>query len=324
VTTGHDMLVAAPERWDEAGFAVPAIRALMASGLGLGVLCKAEQKDFWETLGNCEVLAYPLKARPKVIAAEIPTGNWQAALVWEPGSAADAVKLAGIPRRIGPSERKLNKQLTHPLAMVSNPLDHRVRYYLSAVEEMGVNTLDPRFFAPAVIGIEPVMEAVLLCPDSDFGPTHEWSLDRWQDIGKRLLENGCRVTVAGVDGGRGLGKRLAADLGAEVEFFQASPLAGALPLLAVHGLVIAADGSLPHLAGHVGATCVTLFGPNDPAWKRPLGRRHAVVRRHVECAPCFLAKCPMDMRCQNELSVDRVWSVIQEKLGAHLSQAVNG
>jgi hypothetical protein len=44
----------------------------------------------------------------------------------------------------------------------------------------------------------------------------------------------------------------------------------------------------------------------------------------VECAPCLLAKCPMDMRCQNELSVDRVWSVIQEKLGAHLSQAVNG
>jgi ADP-heptose:LPS heptosyltransferase len=318
------MLVAAPERWDEAGFAVPAIRALTASGLGLGVLCKAEQKDFWETLGSCEVLAFSQKVKPKLIAAEIRDVGWQAALVWETGFAADAVKIAAIPRRIGPSERKLNKQLTHPLAMVSNPLDHRVRHYLSAVEEMGINTLDPRFFAPAVIGIEPVMEAVLLCPDSDFGPTHEWPLERWKAIARKLLETGCRVTVAGVDGGRGLGKRLADDVGSEVEFFQASPLAGALPLLAVHGLVIAADGSLPHLAGHVGATCVTLFGPNDPAWRRPLGKRHAVVRRHVECAPCLLAKCPMDMRCQNELSVDRVWSVIQEKLGAHLSQAVNG
>jgi len=318
------MLVAAPERWDEAGFAVPAIRAMMAAGLGLGVLCKAEQKDFWETLGDCEVVAYPLKARPKVIAAELRNENWQAALVWEPGFAADVSKLAGISRRIGPSERKLNKQLTHPLGVVPNPLDHRVRYYLSAVEEMGINTLDPQFFAPAEIGIQPVPDAVLVCPDSDFGSTHEWSLDRWQDIAKRLLERGCRITVAGVDGGRYLGKRLASDLGPEVEFFQASPLAGALPLLAVHGLVIAADGSLPHIAGHVGATCVTLFGPNDPAWKRPLGRRHAVVRRHVECAPCLLAKCPMDMRCQNELSVDRVWSVVQEKLGAMPLVAGNG
>src|SRR5690606_5787049 len=96
----------------------------------------------------------------------------------------------------------------------------------------------------------------------------------------------------------------------------AAPLAGALPLLAAHSLVIAADGSLPHLAAHVGSTCVTLFGPNDPAWRRPLGRRHLVVKRHVECAPCLLAKCPMDLRCQNELETGRVRQAVLEKLGA--------
>jgi hypothetical protein len=39
-----------------------------------------------------------------------------------------------------------------------------------------------------------------------------------------------------------------------------------------------------------------------------------VVRRHVECAPCLLAKCPLDMRCQNELETDRVWQAVREKL----------
>jgi len=159
-----------------------------------------------------------------------------------------------------------------------------------------------------------VATAVLLCPGSDFGPSHEWPLDRWLEIARHLMENGRRVTVAGVDGGRGLGKILAENLGEGVGFFHASPLAGALPILAAHGLVVAADGSLPHLAAHAGATCVTLFGPNDPAWKRPLGRRHAVVRRHVECAPCLLAKCPLDGRCQNELDADRVWCAVLEKL----------
>jgi len=69
-----------------------------------------------------------------------------------------------------------------------------------------------------------------------------------------------------------------------------------------------------HLAAHVGATCVTWFGPNDPGWKRPLGRRHVVVRRHVECAPCFLPKCPLDGRCQRELDALRVWNAVREKL----------
>ena len=308
------MLVAAPERWDEACFAVPALRAMVASGLGVGVLCAGEQREFWETIDGLAVVPFPPKARSKAVAAEI-RGNWQASLAWNAGFAAEVFKIAGIPRRLGQEERKLKKLLTHPLAFTIGPLEHRVRYYLAAAEELGIGTAKPEFFAPASLGIEPVAGAVLLCPGSDFGPSHEWPVERWVEIAKRLIENGCRITVASVDGGRGLAKVLAENLGKSAEFFHAAPLAGALPVLAVHGLVIAADGSLPHLAAHAGATCVTLFGPNDPAWKRPLGKRHAIARRHVECAPCLLPKCPLDMRCQKELAVDRVWESVSRILG---------
>ena len=306
--------MAAPERWDEACFAVPALRALVASGVGAGVLCAAAQRGFWETVEGLTVIDFPLRAKPRAVAAGI-SGNWEASLAWETGLAAEAFKIATIPRRLGADERKLTKLLTHPLGFTTGPLEHRVRHYLAAVEEIGIETGRAEFFAPASLGIVPEPGAVLLCPDSDFGPSHEWPVERWVEIGRKLIESGKRVTVTSVDGGRGWGRILAQNLGESVEFFQTTPLAGGLPLLAVHGLVIAADGSLPHLAAHAGATCVTLFGPNDPAWKRPLGRRHAVVRRHVECAPCLLAKCPLDQRCQNELEADRVWQTVREKLG---------
>lgn len=307
------LLVAAPERWDEACFAVPAVRALVAAGLGAGVLCTNAQRDFWQMVPGLTVIDLPEKVKAKAVAAEI-AGKWQASLAWENGVAADIFKIANIPRRLGLDERKLNKLITHPLNYAAGPLDHRVRHYLSAVEELGIETVRAEFFAPAVLGIEPVAGAVLLCPGSDFGPNHEWPLEKWLQIADGILQSGRRVTVASVDGGRGLGKILANKLGDGAEFFHAVPLAGALPLLAIHGLVVAADGSLPHLAAFAGATCVTLFGPNDPAWKRPLGRRHAVVRHHVECAPCLLTKCPLDMRCQNELDAGRVWQAILEKL----------
>ncbi len=312
MTNSGGMLVAAPERWDEACFAVPALRALVASGLGTGVLCAAAQRGFWETVEGLTVIDCPVKAKARVLAAEI-SGKWEASLAWETGLAAEAFKIAAIPRRLGVGAGKLARMLTHPLGFSVGPLEHRVRHYLAAVEEMGIETGRAEFFAPAALGIQPVPGTVLLCPDSDFGPSHEWPVERWLEIGRKLLESGKRITVTGVDGGRGRGKFLAQNLGESVEFFQASPLAGALPLLAVHNLVVAADGSLPHLAAHVGATCVTLFGPNDPAWKRPLGRRHSVVRRHVECAPCLLAKCPLDMRCQNELEAYRVWQAVLKK-----------
>lgn len=307
------MLVAAPERWDEACFAVPALRAMIASGLGVGVLCRDEQRDFWETVAGLEVIAFAVGTKPKAAAAELK-GSWQAALLWDAGFVAEVTKLADVPRRVGPNTRKLAKRLTHPLAFSANPLDHRVRFYLSAAAEMGINTHKPEFFASADLGIESVPGTVLVCPDSDFGPSHEWKLEGWLEIACSLIESGHRVTIAGLQGGRGLGKLLAAKVGDDAEFFQAAPLSGTLPLLAVHGLIIAADGSLPHLAAHVGGTCVTLFGPNDPAWKRPLGKRHAVVRHHVECAACLMAKCPLDMRCQRELGTGRVLAAVAQKL----------
>jgi ADP-heptose:LPS heptosyltransferase len=307
------MLVAAPGRWDEACFAVPALRALMASGLGVGVLCREEQADFWRTLPGLVVVTMPVNRRPKELAGRL-RGMWRAALLWEHGTAADIVALAGIPRRLGPAGRPLAKRLTHPLPWAEEPQSHRVRYYLSLVGQAGIRTEDPAFFVPADMGIAPETGTVLLSPDSDFAANHEWPLERWLEIARKLAGHGCRITVAGMHRQNGVARQLAARMEEVGAFFHADPLAGTLPLLAVHGLVVAADGSLSHLAAHAGATCVTLFGPNDPVWKRPLGKRHAVVRRHVECAPCLLPKCRLDMRCQNELEVERVWSVIRSKL----------
>ena len=101
--------------------------------------------------------------------------------------------------------------------------------------------------------------AVMLSPDSDYGVSHEWPIERWQEVGESLKLAGKRITVAGVNGGRNLGKILAEKLGDGVEFFHAAPLSGVLPLLAVHGLIIAADGSLPHLASHAGCGVRSLF-----------------------------------------------------------------
>ena len=93
------MLVAAPERWDEACFAVSALRALAASGLHTGVLCSEAQRDLWATVEGVTVLDFPLGAKAKSVAAEI-SGNWEASLAWEYGFSAEVFKIAGIPRRL--------------------------------------------------------------------------------------------------------------------------------------------------------------------------------------------------------------------------------
>lgn len=309
--TSGDMIVAAPERWDEACFSVPALRAMIASGMKTAVLCPESQVEFWSTVPALTVI--PLTSKAKILAKEI-SGNWQASLAWETGTASDVFQIAAIPRRLGADERKLKKQLTHPLTISASPREHRVRHYLSALDAMGIPSAKPEFFASADLGIDPVDGSVLLCPGSDFGSNHEWPIERWVELAKKIITSGLHVSVASIAAGRGLGKILSDNLGKSAETFQVRSLAELLPISAARSLIITADGSLPHLASHAGATCVVLFGPNDPVWKRPLGKRHAIIRRHVECAPCLLPKCPLDLRCQRELDVDRVWQAVIEKL----------
>lgn len=304
------MLVAAPERWDEACFAVPAVRALSASGLHVGVLCPERQRVLWESADVPVVIAFPEKSKARAVAAALE--GWQASFAFEDGLAAEAFARAGIQRRLGPQGKPLGKRLTHPIDLPGEPgpPEHRVRFYLSLVEALGVETKRPEFFAPADFGAVADPKSLLLCPDSDFGANHEWPMERWTELAAALSGEGFSLTVAVMASGRDLGSKLAAaaEPGLAVE---AMTLSGeAFPKLAAFARVVSADGSLPHLAAHAGAKCVTLFGPNDPHWKRPLGRRHAVVRRHVECAPCLLPKCPLDLRCQRELEVERVLAAV--------------
>ena len=301
------MLVAAPERWDEACFAVPAVRALGASGMRVGVVCAHGREDFWRALAEVEVVISP---------ENTDLSAWEAALAWEYGPVVKAMRAAGVPRRIAPDgDRKLAKWATHRVALDVDVREHRVRHYLATVEALGVGTRETVFFEGADVGGVRMEGAVLLCPDSDFGVSHEWPLGRWVELGRVLRDaHGVRVAVAMIEGGRGMAAGLVDGLGDGVETLDATDLAGALAGISGYPLVVAADGSLPHVAGFAGATCVVLFGPNDASWRRPLGKHHEVVSEHVECAPCLMAKCPLDLRCQERLDVARVVAAVLKKL----------
>ena len=309
MSRGKGMLVALPERWDEACFAVPAVRALVRSGLIGALVCYEEQESFWKTVSSLPCFTFSHKTSAGQLA-KLLGNDWEASLVWESGIAAQAFAKAKIARRLGPASANLKKLITHPLQAREAPTEHRVRLYLNTCQEMGISVNHPEFFVPASLGIPAKPKSVLLCPDSDFGPSHEWPLDRWQLVAEHLLEKGRHITVAGWSGGRNLGKILTDRLGGEVEFFHAAPISAAIPTLATFQHIIAADGSLPHLAAYTGGICITLFGPNDPNWKRPLGKQHSVVKHHVECAPCLSPKCKMDNRCQSELQVAVVLNAI--------------
>lgn len=319
---GGNVLFAAPESWDEACFSAPALRAIRSARptCTLGVICHERQLEFWQSIhGINDIITYQDRSSARSIMREQAQSRyaWESAILWEHNVAAEYAYAAKIKQRLGYPAKSLVKYLTDEVLIpqVVGPTEHRVQHYLRFMTKLNVPTQKPELFMPANLGIPQVPGAVLVCPESDYGAHYEWSLERWTEImGLLITHLRAKVLVAGHPGSRtGLSARLAKLFPGDCQYAALDPLAPALPVIAAHSLVIAADSSISHLSAHVGVTTISLFGPNDPAWRRPLGRQHAFVRRKTECAPCLLKKCYFDLRCQKEMTYEDVARAIMMK-----------
>lgn len=82
-------------------------------------------------------------------------------------------------------------------------------------------------------------------------------------------------------------------------------------------LVLCQDSAVLHLAVALGRPLVCLIGPTNPRRTGPYRRSGDVVRRDLDCAPCYLRKltqCRHDHRCMTELTVNEVVAAVERAL----------
>ncbi len=78
-------------------------------------------------------------------------------------------------------------------------------------------------------------------------------------------------------------------------------------------LVITTDSGPMHLAAAVGTPVIALFGPTDPGRTGPYGTGHRVIRRGLDCMPCFRKQCETRL-CMREIAVEEVFTATEEML----------
>lgn len=89
-------------------------------------------------------------------------------------------------------------------------------------------------------------------------------------------------------------------------------------------MFVSNDSGPMHLAAAVGVPVVALFGPTNAQRLHPWSKQHVVVRRDLPCSPCFEystqpLSCPakLDYACLSEISVDEVFTAIQNQQNAN-------
>ncbi|MBW2092312.1 MAG: glycosyltransferase family 9 protein, partial [Deltaproteobacteria bacterium] len=144
--------------------------------------------------------------------------------------------------------------------------------------------------------------------------TKLWPVRSWKELIQRLTrELQIRVVLTGGPQDKALCREIAQqDLGT-LDVTGKTSLKVLLEIFRSADLVVCPDTGPMHLAAGTGTPVVALFGPTAPWRTGPYGPDHLVLRRELECSPCFRRKCP-EPRCMADLSVDQVFDAVRSKL----------
>ena len=249
------------------------------------------------------------KSGPYAAAILLPNSIRSALEVW----------LADIPRRVGAKThhggRLINQRMAgkHQLS----PTVHQSEELLAVVHQLGgsVPSIPPARSHP----LGPFR--ISLCPGAEYGPAKRWPLDRYRDV-MEILSKDYNLTwvIVGTAKEAAFGKELADGFPGAVEnLCGKTTLPELIAALKECHLLLTNDTGTMHLADLLGIPVVALFGSTEPALTGPVGTTsppHRIMRRKVECSPCYLRECPIDFRCMNELTVEMVTATVTDSLAA--------
>ena len=254
-----------------------------------------------------ELLTDPIPARPGTVAMEKRSERDIFALI-----ATDATPPAPPP--IPASAHQMHEYLHLAAVLGANPNPLAPRLAVSPAELAAVRI---KFALPE----EPALLAGLN-PGAEYGPAKRWPAHQFITTAKAVRAKKPVTWI--VFGGKSdmvtAGQIEESLLAAEMPVLNLAGRTTLRELMAVlkHCQVLLTNDTGPmHVAAALGTPVVVPFGSTSPELTGPglPGDPHLrLLRSGAPCAPCFLRECPIDFRCMNGITPDRVVKAVLESL----------
>jgi lipopolysaccharide heptosyltransferase II len=323
-----NILVRSPNWLGDACMAIPAMRAIKSGrpDLRLTILSSAKLAPLWREINEVDaVLEIPTGASPWQVAGIIKrAGHFDVALLL-PNSVRSALEiwLARVPRRIGRTMHRGRRLLNQTMAPRRDlhPVVHQAEELLDMMHQLGApEPLSPPPLPAAAFDKHSHPVRIGICPGAEYGPSKRWPLHRYREVMENVSSK-CEVTwvVVGTTKEILLGEELSRDFIGSVEnLCGKTTLAELIAEVKKFTLLLTNDTGTMHLADQLGIPVIAIIGSTEPTLTGPsavITPTHRVLRRKVECSPCYLRQCPIDFRCMTEITVGTVTEAVMESLG---------
>lgn len=244
---------------------------------------------------------------------EIKAENFDAAVILPNSfrSAWECWKL-GIPRRFGYGGHSRGMLLTAicPESYRAGKFEHDVKDFCGLARWMGGEITSG---IPSIRKGNRRVESnlVVLHPGAAFGTAKRWFGERFVEVVNSLPEK--KWVVIGSRDEMSRNESLVRSMKGKVEDTTGKlTLTQLIELFSKASLAVCNDSGPMHLAAAIGVPVVAIFGSTEPTHTGPLGTNHQVLRKIVECSPCYQRECPIDLRCMKSVEAREVIEAIRK------------
>lgn len=299
----------------DAVMSVPAVRAIKKGRPDAHVTVLAPEKivPMWKLISEVdEVLALSDKSLLSAIRAVRRQPPFDVAILF-PNSLRSALEVLFVPRKVGyrgHGRAWLLNQIVREPRRAGPPEHHAIRF-LRIADDCGADvdlTAKIDNFSLTQASNLKHRTSLGLCPGAEYGPAKRWLPERFAETAASVCDGSdAKWVLLGTKSDAAIGETIAAKLGDKcVNRIGQTTLDELISDLRDCRVLLTNDTGTMHLAALLGVPVVAIFGSTEPALTSPLGDRHVIVRRHVECSPCFLRECPIDFRCMKEVTTQEV------------------
>jgi lipopolysaccharide heptosyltransferase II len=317
----------------DAVMSVPAVRAIKGGRPDIHVTIAAPEKvaAMWKLIPEVNaIIPLPEGSLLSVVRLLKQQMPFDVAILF-PNSLRVALEswLSGIPRRVGYRGHCRNwlvNQIVREPRKPRPPEHHSLRF-LRIARECGAETEKTSNVQratsnsqlsdsnqPSPINHHPLK--IGLCPGAEYGPAKRWLPERFAEAAAKITEqSSAQWILLGTKNDAAMGEQIAAAIGDHcVNRIGQTTLDQLIDELRQCRLLLTNDTGTMHLAALLDVPVVAVFGSTEPRLTGPLGNGHTILRRHVECSPCFLRECPIDFRCMKAITTDEVAGAVLSML----------
>jgi heptosyltransferase-2 len=276
------------------------------------------------------------------LAQEIRKHDFCMAMLFQNAfDAALLTLLAGIPERIGYKRDSRSMLLTKAFPFDDHAKAvHHIEYYLDIIRKAGFpvkNGLPWIYLAPqerieARNKLKTLRRPVVgINPGATYGSSKRWHPERFAEIAYRTISEmrGSAVIFGGPSE-----TAIAKEIEREFNKLSGKPgpdlspdtphsllnLAGStnlrelIALISECDVLVTNDSGPMHIGYAVRTPVVAIFGSTSPEHTGPVGKRDIVLKKDLDCAPCFERECRKhNLRCMDMISSEEVFGAVKER-----------